>query len=64
MILIIDNYDSFTFNLAQELGSMGLEVEVRRNDAFTLEELEKMPLRTVVLSLAAVLLICTMLRVP
>ncbi|MDO9534962.1 MAG: aminodeoxychorismate/anthranilate synthase component II [Bacillota bacterium] len=50
MILIIDNYDSFTFNLAQELGSMGLEIEVRRNDAFTLEELEQMPLRAVFIS--------------
>jgi anthranilate synthase/aminodeoxychorismate synthase-like glutamine amidotransferase len=50
MILIIDNYDSFTFNLAQELGSMGLEVEVRRNDAFTLEELGQMPLQAVVIS--------------
>lgn len=50
MILIIDNYDSFTFNLAQALGSMGLEVEVRRNDAFTLDELDQMPLRAVVIS--------------
>lgn len=50
MILIIDNYDSFTFNLAQELGSMGLDVDVRRNDAFNLEELEEMPLRAVVIS--------------
>ncbi len=50
MILLIDNYDSFTFNLAQELGSMGLAVEVRRNDAFSLEELERMPLQAVVIS--------------
>ncbi len=50
MILIIDNYDSFTFNLAQELGSMGLEVVVRRNDAFSLAELKQLPLRAVVIS--------------
>jgi anthranilate synthase component II len=39
-ILIVDNYDSFTYNLAQELGELGAEVEVVRNDAFTLAELE------------------------
>lgn len=50
MILIIDNYDSFTFNLAQELGSMGMEITVRRNDAFTLAELERLPLRAIVIS--------------
>ena len=32
MILILDNYDSFTYNLAQYLGEMGQRVEVRRND--------------------------------
>jgi anthranilate synthase component II len=39
-ILIVDNYDSFTYNLAQELGELGAEVEVVRNDAFTLAELD------------------------
>jgi anthranilate synthase component II len=39
-ILIVDNYDSFTYNLAQELGELGAEVEVVRNDAFTLADLE------------------------
>jgi anthranilate synthase component II len=39
-LLIVDNYDSFTYNLAQELGELGAEVEVLRNDAFTLEDLE------------------------
>jgi anthranilate synthase component II len=38
-VLIVDNYDSFTFNLAQELGELGAEVEVVRNDAFTIDEL-------------------------
>ena len=34
-LLIVDNYDSFTYNLAQELGELGADVEVVRNDAFT-----------------------------
>ena len=41
MILLLDNYDSFTYNLAQYLGQMGQELEVRRNDQITLEEIEK-----------------------
>jgi len=38
-ILIVDNYDSFTYNIAQELGELGADVEVVRNDAFTIEAL-------------------------
>ena len=38
MILLIDNYDSFTFNLYHFLGDLGAEVEVRRNDAITSQE--------------------------
>jgi anthranilate synthase/aminodeoxychorismate synthase-like glutamine amidotransferase len=38
-LLIVDNYDSFTYNLAQELGELGADVEVVRNDAFGVEEL-------------------------
>ena len=38
MLLVIDNYDSFTYNLVQYLGELGAEVVVRRNDAVTLEE--------------------------
>jgi anthranilate synthase/aminodeoxychorismate synthase-like glutamine amidotransferase len=38
-ILMIDNYDSFTYNLVQYLGELGAEVEVRRNDAITLAEI-------------------------
>ena len=41
MILLLDNYDSFTYNLAQYLGQMGQELEVRRNDQITLEEIEQ-----------------------
>ena len=39
-IFLVDNYDSFTYNLAQELGELGAAVEVARHDAFTLAELE------------------------
>jgi anthranilate synthase/aminodeoxychorismate synthase-like glutamine amidotransferase len=42
MILLIDNYDSFTFNLAQYLGQMGENVEIRRNDQITLDEIEEL----------------------
>ena len=38
MVLVIDNYDSFTYNLVQYLGELGADVDVRRNDAITLEE--------------------------
>ena len=39
MILVIDNYDSFTYNLVQYLGELGAEPVVRRNDAVTLDEI-------------------------
>ncbi len=42
MILMIDNYDSFTYNLVQYLGQLGEEVAVRRNDAVTLDEVGEM----------------------
>ena len=38
MILVIDNYDSFTYNLVQYLGELGADIKVMRNDAVTLEE--------------------------
>ena len=41
MILIIDNYDSFTYNLVQRLGELGAEVEVYRNDKISLTEIEE-----------------------
>ncbi len=40
MLLVIDNYDSFTYNLVQYLGELGAEMEVRRNDAVSIEEIE------------------------
>jgi anthranilate synthase/aminodeoxychorismate synthase-like glutamine amidotransferase len=40
MILLIDNYDSFTFNLYQHLSELGATVRVERNDAITLDEIE------------------------
>ena len=39
MILVIDNYDSFTYNLVQYLGEMGVEPQVYRNDAITIDEM-------------------------
>ncbi len=41
MILMIDNYDSFTYNLVQYLGELGAEVRVARNDELTLDEIEQ-----------------------
>ena len=40
MILVIDNYDSFTYNLVQYLGELGGDVVVRRNDEITSDEIE------------------------
>jgi len=42
MILMIDNYDSFTYNLVQYFGEMGEQIEVRRNDAVTIEQIENL----------------------
>lgn len=42
MLLIIDNYDSFTYNLVQYFGELGAEIEVVRNDAAALADLEKL----------------------
>jgi para-aminobenzoate synthetase component II len=50
MILLIDNYDSFTYNLVQALGSLGAEVETVRNDAVTPEEVEARNPERIVLS--------------
>ncbi|HET7853074.1 MAG TPA: aminodeoxychorismate/anthranilate synthase component II [Candidatus Methylomirabilis sp.] len=49
MVLLIDNYDSFTYNLAQYLGELGEEVQVVRNDKITVEEVERLrPARIVI----------------
>jgi len=50
MILLLDNYDSFTYNLAQYLGQMGEELEVRRNDQITLDEIEELRPERIVIS--------------
>lgn len=50
MILLLDNYDSFTYNLAQYLGQMGQQLEVRRNDQITLEEIEELSPERIVIS--------------
>ena len=50
MILLLDNYDSFTYNLAQYLGQMRQKVEVRRNDAITLDEVEKLGPERIIIS--------------
>src|SRR5919107_407765 len=42
MVFVLDNYDSFTYNLVQYLGELGAEVEVRRNDQVTADEIEAM----------------------
>lgn len=42
MIFMIDNYDSFTYNLVQYLGALGEELIVKRNDEITIEEIEKL----------------------
>ena len=50
MILLLDNYDSFTFNLYQYLGEMGEEIRVFRNDKISLEEIESLAPKQIVLS--------------
>jgi len=50
MLLMIDNYDSFTYNLVQYLGELGEDVQVYRNDALTLEEIAAWKPQRIVLS--------------
>ncbi len=50
MLLMIDNYDSFTYNLVQYLGELGADVRVARNDAITLDEIEALAPDGVVIS--------------
>jgi len=50
MILVIDNYDSFTYNLVQYIGELGAEVVVHRNDKITVEEVAAMKPEKIVIS--------------
>jgi anthranilate synthase/aminodeoxychorismate synthase-like glutamine amidotransferase len=50
MVFLLDNYDSFTYNLAQYLGELGERVVVRRNDQVTLAEIERMKPARIVIS--------------
>jgi len=50
MILVIDNYDSFTYNIVQELGELGAEIHVVRNDQITLDEIKKLNPDRIVIS--------------
>ena len=50
MILMIDNYDSFTYNIVQYLGELGATVEVRRNDEIGLDEIHQLEPEKIVIS--------------
>ncbi len=50
MLLMIDNYDSFTFNLVQYFGELGADVRTVRNDALTLQDIERMAPERIVIS--------------
>ena len=50
MVFVLDNYDSFTYNLVQYIGELGAEVEVRRNDQITVAEIERMRPERIVIS--------------
>ena len=50
MVLVIDNYDSFTYNLVQYLGELGANIRVRRNDQVTLDEIAAMAPEQIVIS--------------
>jgi anthranilate synthase/aminodeoxychorismate synthase-like glutamine amidotransferase len=50
VVFVLDNYDSFTYNLVQYLGELGAEVEVRRNDQVTVDEIDAMRPERIVIS--------------
>ena len=50
MLLMIDNYDSFTYNLVQHLGEIGEDIKVFRNDRVTIEEIEELKPKSIVIS--------------
>ncbi|MFN0151247.1 MAG: anthranilate synthase component II [bacterium] len=49
-VLVIDNYDSFTYNLVQYLGELGAQIEVHRNDAITVDQIAKLAPDRIVIS--------------
>jgi anthranilate synthase/aminodeoxychorismate synthase-like glutamine amidotransferase len=50
MVFVLDNYDSFTYNLVQYIGELGVEVTVRRNDQITVEEIDDLHPDRIVIS--------------
>jgi anthranilate synthase/aminodeoxychorismate synthase-like glutamine amidotransferase len=50
MVFVLDNYDSFTFNLVQYMGELGAEMDVRRNDELTVDEVEGLQPERILLS--------------
>lgn len=50
VVFVLDNYDSFTYNLVQYIGELGAEAEVRRNDQITVDEVEAMKPESIVIS--------------
>ncbi|NJN06036.1 MAG: hypothetical protein HC814_06250, partial [Rhodobacteraceae bacterium] len=55
MVLVIDNYDSFTYNIVQYLGEMGVELKVVRNDQITLDEIAALKPERILISPGTVL---------
>jgi len=50
MVLVIDNYDSFTYNLVQYLGEMHVELQVHRNDRISIEQIQKLAPERILIS--------------
>ena len=50
MILVVDNYDSFTFNLVQMVGAIDSDILVKRNDSFTLDEIKSLNPSNIIIS--------------
>lgn len=50
MILLIDNYDSFTYNLYQQVSALGKDVQVVRNDALTIDDIRHMRPEAIIIS--------------
>ena len=54
MILMIDNYDSFTFNIVQYLGELGADVLVKRNDEVSIDDIKTLNPERIVISLSLI----------